>query len=78
MRIIAKETIDERMLAIQRAKTKEIQAFMSQSVLNSRASVKELLSCFGEVTEFNGCYTIKRPSKISEEASKQKLDQPAR
>lgn len=54
VKIIADSTHDDAMLTLQRAKTQRIEEIVSLKVLEERASIAQLLSYFGEVTEVKG------------------------
>lgn len=54
VKLLAASSLDEYMHGIQKAKTEDIDQVMSQEVLNDRATIKELLTYFGDVTDVKG------------------------
>ncbi|KAJ5160214.1 DNA repair helicase rad5-16 [Penicillium canariense] len=54
VRLVAKETIDEKMISLQEKKTREIQNVISLRILESRDTVRDILEFFGEVTQVEG------------------------
>lgn len=54
IKVVAKGTIDDKMLALQKEKTKNIQQVLSLNVLESRDTVKDILGFFGNVTTVEG------------------------
>lgn len=54
IKIVAKGTFDVKMLNLQQAKTENIQKVLSNNVLESRDTVKDILGFFGKVITLPG------------------------
>lgn len=54
IKVVAKGTIDSKMLDLQKSKTANIQQVLSLNVLESRDTVKDILGFFGKVTSVEG------------------------
>lgn len=54
VKVIAKDTVDEKMLELQQLKSEEIESIMSLKALEGRDTIKRLLELFGEVHEAKG------------------------
>lgn len=65
VRIVAEDSLDEAMVELQKTKSMEIGQVLSLKTLNSRATIKQLLGWFGEVTEVKGGFKVNsaRPKK---------------
>lgn len=64
VKVIAKDTVDEKMLELQQLKSEEIEGVMNLKVLEGRDTIKRLLELFGEVHDAKGGgFTVTRDRK---------------
>lgn len=56
--MVAKGTLDMKILQLQQEKTKKINMVLSNNVQDSRDTVKDILGFFGEVTVVEGGFRV--------------------